>query len=67
MTMPHFTVTKVPDPEDDIEEDSFMALKEGDDEDSWGAGKSIVFLISGRCGGNPNHCDHNYQWIPVIY
>lgn len=28
MNMPHFTVTKVPDPEDDIEEDSFMALKE---------------------------------------
>lgn len=45
MNMPHFTVTKVPDPEDDIEEDSFMALKEGEDEESWRAGKSLLLAL----------------------
>lgn len=45
VNMPHFTVTKVPDPEDDIEEDSFMALKEGEDEESWRAGKSLLLAL----------------------
>lgn len=37
--MPHFTVTKVPDPEDETEGASSISLREAENDESWGAGK----------------------------